>query len=79
MKSLKRGEDLYPISPDLSIKPDPAQERARLARLDTVDKYTGGITLDLTGAEAYGTVVALQESPLSPGFCSRARTTATSG
>ena len=30
----------------------------RLARLDTVDKYTGGITLDLTGAEAYGTVVA---------------------
>jgi hypothetical protein len=68
LKSLKRGEDLYPISPDLSIKPDPAQERARLARLDTVDKYTGGITLDLTGAEAYGTVVALQESPLRPGL-----------
>ena len=68
LKSTKRGEDLYPISPDLSVKSDPAQERARLARLDTVEKYTGGITLDLTGAEAYGTVVALQESPIKPGF-----------
>jgi photosystem II stability/assembly factor-like uncharacterized protein len=68
LKSTKRGEDLYPISPDLSIKKDPAQERARLARIDTVEKYTGGITLDLTGAEAYGTVVALQESPIKPGM-----------
>jgi hypothetical protein len=68
LKSLKRGEDLLPISPDLSVKKDPAQERARLARLDTVEHYTGGVTLDLTGAEAYGTVVALQESPLKPGF-----------
>ena len=68
LKSLKRGEDLFPISPDLSVKKDPAQEKARLARLDTVENYTGGITLDLTGAEAYGTVVALQESPLKPGF-----------
>jgi hypothetical protein len=68
LKSLKRGEDLYPISPDLSVKTDPAQEKARLARLDTVEKYTGGITLDITGAEAYGTVVALQESPIKPGF-----------
>jgi hypothetical protein len=50
------------------VKSDPAQERARLARIDTVEKYTGGITLDLTGAEAYGTVVALQESPLKPGL-----------
>ena len=68
LKSLKRGEDLFPISPDLSVKTDPAQEKARLARIDTVEKYTGGITLDLTGAEAYGTVVALQESPIKPGF-----------
>ena len=65
---MKRGEDLYPISPDLSVKTDPAQERARLARLDTVEKYTGGLTLDLTGAEAYGTVVSLQESPVKPGL-----------
>src|SRR5262249_36545393 len=68
LKSLKRGEDLYPISPDLSVKKDPNQERQRLARLDTVEKYTGGITLDLTGAEAYGTVVAMQESPIKPGL-----------
>ena len=68
LKSTKRGEDLYPISPDLSVKSDPAQERARLARIDTVEKFTGGITLDLTGAEAYGTVVALQESPIKPGM-----------
>src|SRR5690242_4749472 len=68
LKSLKRGEDLFPISPDLSVKKDPAQEKARLARLDTVEHYTGGVTLDLTGAEAYGTVVALQESPLKPGL-----------
>jgi hypothetical protein len=68
LKSLKRGEDLYAISPDLSVKTDPAQERARLARLDTVEKYTGGITLDITGAEAYGTVVSLAESPLKPGL-----------
>ncbi|HEX3868706.1 MAG TPA: hypothetical protein VHV78_18220, partial [Gemmatimonadaceae bacterium] len=68
LKSTKRGEDLYPISPDLSVKTDPAQEAAVKARLDTVDKYTGGITLDLTGAEAYGTVVALQESPMRPGL-----------
>jgi hypothetical protein len=68
LKSLKRGEDMFPISPDLSVKTNPAQEKARLARLDTVEKYTGGITLDLTGAEAYGTVVALQESTIKPGL-----------
>src|SRR5262249_4468756 len=68
LKSLKRGEDLSPISPDLSVKADPSQERARLARLDTVEKYTGGITLDITGAEAYGTVVSLQESTIKPGL-----------
>ncbi|MDQ6610904.1 MAG: hypothetical protein M3Y64_00610, partial [Gemmatimonadota bacterium] len=68
LKSVKGGEDLYPISPDLSVKTDPAQAKAMAARIDTVDKYTGGITLDLTGAEAYGTVVALQESPIKPGL-----------
>jgi photosystem II stability/assembly factor-like uncharacterized protein len=68
LKSLKRGEDLLPISPDLSVKTDPAQARAMAARMDTVANYTGGITLDITGAEAYGTVVALQESPLKPGL-----------
>ncbi|HWH52750.1 MAG TPA: hypothetical protein VN651_14470 [Gemmatimonadaceae bacterium] len=68
LKSLKRGEDLFPISPDLSVKSDPAQQKQILARLDTVEKYTGGITLDITGAEAYGTVVSLAESPIKPGL-----------
>ncbi len=68
LKSLKRGEDLYPISPDLSVKSDPAQERIVQARLDTVAHYTGGITLDITGAEEYGTVVSLAESPIKPGL-----------
>ncbi|HVX42160.1 MAG TPA: hypothetical protein VHB25_21545 [Gemmatimonadaceae bacterium] len=68
LKSLKRGEDLYPISPDLSVKSDPAQQRIVDARLDTVEHYTGGITLDITGAEAYGTVVSLAESPIKPGL-----------
>jgi hypothetical protein len=68
LKSLKRGEDLFPISPDLSVKSDPAQQRMIDARLDTVEKYTGGITLDITGAEAYGTVVSLAESPVKPGM-----------
>ena len=68
LKSSKGGEDMVPISPDMSIKTDPAQAKAMAARMDTVDKYTGGITLDLTGAEAYGTVVAMQESPLKAGL-----------
>jgi photosystem II stability/assembly factor-like uncharacterized protein len=68
LKSSKGGEDLLPISPDLSIKTDPAQARTIAARIDTVEKFTGGITLDLTGAEAYATVVSLQESPIKPGF-----------
>src|SRR5690606_21420891 len=29
---------------------------------------TGGITLDATGAETYGTIVSLAESPVKPGF-----------
>ena len=68
LKSMKGGADMLPISPDLSIKTDPAQARIMAARIDTVEKFTGGITLDLTGAEAYGTVVAMQESPIKPGL-----------
>src|SRR6185369_10812822 len=37
LKSLKGGEDLFPISPDLSVKTDPVQARAMLARIDTVE------------------------------------------
>ncbi|HEY0994557.1 MAG TPA: hypothetical protein VGD77_01075 [Gemmatimonadaceae bacterium] len=59
-KSLERGENLRPISPDLS--------RKLMAKIDTSIRKTGGITLDATGAETYGTVVSLAESPLRPGI-----------
>jgi photosystem II stability/assembly factor-like uncharacterized protein len=60
LKSTKRGDDLYVISPDLSKK--------NQAKLDTALIYTGGITLDATGAETYGTIVALAESYVKPGL-----------
>lgn len=60
LKSAKRGEDFYLISPDLSKKLQ--------AKIDTSTTWTGGVTLDATGAETYGTVVALAESYLKPGL-----------
>lgn len=60
MKSMKRGEDFYLISPDLS--------KNLVAKIDTSVRLTGGITIDATGAETYGTVVALEESPARPGL-----------
>jgi photosystem II stability/assembly factor-like uncharacterized protein len=60
LKSTQRGDNLYPISADLSKK--------NYARIDTSMNKTGGITLDATGAETYGTVVALAESYVRPGF-----------
>ena len=60
MKSTKRGDDMRPISPDLSKK--------LWAKIDTSMNKTGGITSDATGAETYGTVVALAESPARPGI-----------
>jgi photosystem II stability/assembly factor-like uncharacterized protein len=60
LKSTERGDNLYPISPDLSKK--------QAAKIDTSMTKTGGITLDATGAETYGTIVSLAESPVRPGF-----------
>lgn len=60
LKSNKRGEDLQIISPDLS--------KQLAAKLDTALRLTGGITLDATGAETYGTIVAIAESPVKPGL-----------
>ena len=60
VKSTQRGDNLFPISPDLSKK--------QMAKIDTSMNKTGGITLDATGAETYGTVVALAESFVRPGF-----------
>jgi photosystem II stability/assembly factor-like uncharacterized protein len=60
MKSTKRGDDMFPISPDLSTR-DSAKIRVSM-------RETGGITLDATGAETYGTVVSLAESPSRSGL-----------
>ena len=59
-KSLKRGEEMFTISPDLS--------KQMRARMDTAEKFTGGVTPDITGAETYGTVVTLAESYVKPGL-----------
>ncbi len=60
LKSVKRGDDMQIISPDLSKK--------LAAKIDTSVRLTGGITTDATGAETYGTIVALEESPARPGL-----------
>ena len=59
-KSTKRGDDLRPISGDLS--------KRLMPQIDTSMRKTGGITLDATGAETYGTIVSLAESPMRPGI-----------
>ena len=59
LKSTWRGDNLFAISPDLS--------RKQWGKIDTSMTKTGGITRDATGAETYGTVVALAESPVRPG------------
>ncbi|HEX7020741.1 MAG TPA: hypothetical protein VF159_12050 [Gemmatimonadaceae bacterium] len=68
LKSTRRGEDLFPISPDLSLKGDANTQRMMEARVDTSVNWTGGVTLDATGAETYGTVVTLAESYVKPGM-----------
>lgn len=60
MKSTKRGENLYAISPDLTTRD------ATRIRISTSE--TGGITRDVTGAETHSTIVELTESPLEPGL-----------
>jgi len=60
MKSMQRGDNMFAISPDLSKK--------QMAKIDTSVRKTGGITLDATGAETYGTIVSLAESYVRPGF-----------
>jgi len=60
LKSTRRGDDLYAISPDLTTQD---AERIRIST-----ETTGGITRDVTGAETYGTITALAESPVRPGI-----------
>ena len=60
MKSVDRGDKMYPISPDLSYND------TMKVRVST--RTTGGITVDATGAETYGTIVSLAESSVRPGL-----------
>ncbi len=60
VKSTKRGDDLIVISPDLT------QRDTMKIRVST--KTTGGITTDATGAETFGTITSLIESPIRPGL-----------
>lgn len=61
-KSLQRGDNMFPISADLSYA-DPMKIAVSAAQTGT----TGGITRDATGAETFGTIVSLNESPMVAG------------
>lgn len=60
LKSLSRGDKMYPISPDLTY--------ADAEKIKVSTRTTGGITTDATGAETYATIVSLAESPIRPGI-----------
>jgi photosystem II stability/assembly factor-like uncharacterized protein len=60
LKSLDRGDHVFPISPDLTTKDT--------AKIRVSTQTTGGITLDATGAETYGTITTLAESPVRAGL-----------
>jgi hypothetical protein len=60
LKSTNRGDDLRVISPDLSKQDWP--------KIEVSTETTGGITRDATGAETYGTIVSLAESPARRGL-----------
>jgi hypothetical protein len=60
MKSVDRGDKMYPISPDLSYND------TMKVRVST--RTTGGITVDATGAETFANIVSLAESYVRPGL-----------
>jgi photosystem II stability/assembly factor-like uncharacterized protein len=60
MKSVKRGEEMFAISPDLTYRDT--------MKIRVSTRTTGGITPDVTQAETYGTIVSLAESPIRPGL-----------
>ncbi|MDH5198365.1 MAG: hypothetical protein OEY20_14070, partial [Gemmatimonadota bacterium] len=60
LRSTRRGDDLQPISPDLTTRDT--------MRIRVSTQTTGGITPDVTGAETHSTIVALAESPLRFGL-----------
>lgn len=56
-KTMDRGDSWEIISPDLSTQ-DPVK----------IDRKTGGLTPDVTGAENHCSIVTISESPLKPGI-----------
>ncbi|MBI3504697.1 MAG: hypothetical protein HY059_07635 [Proteobacteria bacterium] len=60
LKSTKMGDDMYFISNDLTSRDT--------MKIRVSTKTTGGITVDATGAETYGTIVSLNESPRHAGW-----------
>ncbi len=60
LKSIKQGDEMFPISPDLTT--------ADTMKFRVSRRTTGGITTDATGAEVYTTIVSLAESPMVQGL-----------
>ncbi len=60
LKSTNRGENLTPISPDLTTRD--------AMKIKVSTQTTGGITPDNTGAETHSTITALAESPIRAGL-----------
>jgi hypothetical protein len=60
MKSTNRGDDLVPISSDLT--------RQEEEKISISTETTGGITPDATGAETFATITSLAESPVTQGL-----------
>ena len=60
LKSTNRGDNLTPISPDLTTRD--------AVKIKISTQTTGGITPDNTGAETHSTITALAESPIRPGL-----------
>ena len=60
VKSVKRGEDLFTISPDLTLRDT--------MKIRVSTRTTGGITTDATGSETFGTITTLAESYARPGL-----------
>ncbi len=60
LKSVRRGDELMPISPDLTTRDT--------LRIRVSTSATGGVTPDITGAETYSTITALAESYVRPGL-----------
>ncbi len=64
LRSMDRGDNWMIISPDLTTN-----DKNKFGSRDGgVDKPTGGITADVTGAETHCTIITISESPKTPGL-----------